>query len=237
MSPRSIITGPLRRCRALLAGAAALGLLLGVAGCIGPLADLGEPHPPTAGNLCCYGYDPARLGRLAGTTPTVISGGNTLILGHDFQARLVAVATSRGLSQDQAEKVQWAYAGSIARPGDGAELLLALVRLVRVSGSPAADDTSAGTATITVTRPGARQGLPLYPSLALLHGLGTNPAKTTSVVVALVVPARAQVLMCPPDGLDNPRLDLRTGRLAPTPPGVRGCYGPVPSPVTASPTG
>jgi len=213
----------MRRMRAGVA--TGLALVMGLCGC-GALSHTWDPEDPSTINLCCRGLDRAGLEGLAGT-PSTLAGGRIALEQEGFVVTELAVTRSPTLPAAVA-KASWVYAGDIARPAPGMEVMLVLLRVDRVPGvhaGPRADMTPEADAIpqadVAVDNPSPRTGSAhsagggSLSSLDLLHGSTSVPASTT-VVIALTVSSNVVVTLSDDHGGPNaPQLDLRSGRVVP----------------------
>ena len=207
------------------------GLALATLGCIGPLADLGDPPKPQDVVACCEGYDRARMSSLVGAGVTE-SGHDELALPADgFRVRIEAVAVSRGVQPGATKAAGLGNDTPMPTEVDAEhELLSALLSVTadnpveHVKG----DGHWQAFVTVTVIRtPAIGDGVSLYFSEK------KKPKGTVTVVLMAVVPIGSTVVMCADDESDEqPWLNLRTGRYEAKPAGARDCgdRGVQPSP-------
>jgi len=197
------------------------GLALVTLGCIGPLADIGDPPPPASTVVCCAGYTLVQMAALVGAQP-VESGHDELTLPvQGFRVRIEAVAVSRGV---RAEATKAAGLG-VDEPlpvavDDRSELLAVLVSITAADPleDPSGGHWRAGMFVGVVGPPGFRQETTLYFSEK------KKPKGTVTRILMTVVPIGSTVVMCTRDEVAGPPwLNVRTGRVTPAPADARGC--------------
>ena len=201
---------------------ALVGLALVALGCIGPLADLGDPPKPQDVVACCQGYDRARMGSLVDAAVTE-SGHDELALPADgFRVRVEAVAVSRGVRAGATKAAGLGDSTPMPNAVDAEhELLSALLSVT--ADNPVehirGDGHWQAFATVTVIRTPADGN-----EVSLYFSEKKKPKGTVIVVLMAVVPVGSTVVMCADDETDEqPWLNLRTGRYEPKPADALDC--------------
>jgi hypothetical protein len=197
---------------------AMVALLLG--GC-GVLTGVGESAPSTPMNLCCHGYDPERLTRMAGVTAATAGRDQLAVRDGAYLVRVDAAAISDSVPKYLTDGHHLYYAGPLRAPAAGQEVLLALLSLDQVRPAPRPRDGVSTDSKIMALAPDGSGGAHWY--VDLLHGFA-NPPTHQTVVVALIVPRGGTAVLCASVQIfGEPRLDLRTGRVTPGVDKVNSC--------------
>jgi len=214
--------GPMTR--RLLSLVGSLGLALTLTACIGPLADLGEPYPPSSSIVCCLGFERADLAKLVDAPVTETAHDEITLVPDTYRVRVDVSATSSGLNVEAAEDQDFTVGRPPLTPVDDTTEVLAVLLIVTVTQAQA-DQYGYFVAPVAVTAIG---DTPESLDNTLISTTGELEDGSRHIVLLLVVPKGRTVVMCADgdDVTDPAWLNLRTGRLEPKKPTGGPCGTP-----------